>query len=150
MNRPDRNNFDENDIHKYIILIEQYADKLEGDIDDLEWHNNKLERSKDDLEEDINYLESELESFNKTFIGNGSILDEMTTDWLKQPNNWDFIKSLATQNQLENKIIKYYEADNEFATQLNSLLTSALVGRCINGIDFNEYIAKTINKEKNI
>ena len=146
MNRPDRNNFDENDIHKYIILIEQYADKLEGDIDDLEWHNNKLERSKDDLEEDINYLESELESFNKTFIGNGSILDEMTTDWLKQPNNWEFVKSLATQNQLENKIIRYYEADNEFAKQLNSLLTSALVGRCINGIDFNEYITKTINK----
>ena len=37
MNRPDRNNFDENEIHKYIILMEQYVDKLENDIDDLEY-----------------------------------------------------------------------------------------------------------------
>lgn len=146
MNRPDRNNFDENDIHKYIILMEQYADKLEGDIDDLEYDNEKLNDQIEDRESDINYLESELESFNKTFIGNGSILDEMTTDWLKQPNNWDFVKSLATQNQLENKITRYCKADKEFKKQLNSLLISALTGYCINDIDFNEYIEKTIDK----
>lgn len=143
MNRPDRNDFDENEIYKYIMLLEQYADHLESKNEDLEYLNDKLEQSKDDLEEEIYRLEDKLESFNITFIENGSILDEMTTDWLKQPNNWDFIKSLSTQNQLENKITRYCKADREFKKQLNSLLISALTGYCINDINFNEYIEKT-------
>lgn len=106
MNRPDRNNFDENEIHKYIILMEQYVDKLENDIDDLEYAYESLEDQIEDKEGDINYLESQLESSNKCFIENGSILDEMTTDWLKQPNNWDMVKSLATQNQFDNEFAK--------------------------------------------
>ena len=53
MNRPDRNNFDENEIHKYIILMEQYVDKLENDIDDLEYAYESLEDQIEDKEGDI-------------------------------------------------------------------------------------------------
>jgi hypothetical protein len=88
MNKPDRNEFDDKNIYKYVTLFEEYTDELEREID--EWREN-YECKKDDVEELLN----EIDQLKDQVVGEGSILDAMTINWLKQPNNWEIVKQMA-------------------------------------------------------
>lgn len=88
MNKPDRNEFDDKNIYKYMTLFEEYTDELEKEID--EWRENYACK-KDDVEELLN----EIDQLKDQTVGEGSILDAMTINWLRQPNNWELVKQMA-------------------------------------------------------
>lgn len=88
MNKPDRNEFDDKNIYKYMTLFEEYTDELEREID--EWRENYACK-KDDVEELLN----EIDQLKDQTVGEGSILDAMTINWLRQPNNWEIVKQMA-------------------------------------------------------
>ena len=67
MNKPNKNDFDDHEIYKYIMLLEEYIDELEDE-------NKKL---------------------RENLIKADNILDEMTIDWLKNDNNWEIVKQMA-------------------------------------------------------
>jgi hypothetical protein len=67
MNKPNKNDFDDHEIYKYIMLLEECIDELEDE-------NKKL---------------------RENLIKADSILDEMTIDWLKNDNNWEIVKQMA-------------------------------------------------------
>jgi hypothetical protein len=96
MNRPDRNDFDEKEIYKYITLLEEYADHLESENDAYGWEVNSLEMANNDLISENEELEEEIDELknSNTLYGN-SILDEMTRDWLSNENNWETVKQIA-------------------------------------------------------
>ena len=67
MNKPNKEDFDDHEIYKYIMLLEECIDELEDE-------NKKL---------------------RENLIKADSILDEMTIDWLKNDNNWEIVKQMA-------------------------------------------------------
>ena len=67
MNKPNKNDFDDHEIYKYIMLLEECIDELEDE-------NKKL---------------------RENLIKADNILDEMTIDWLKNDNNWEIVKQMA-------------------------------------------------------
>jgi hypothetical protein len=67
MNKPNKNDFDDHEIYKYIMLLEEYIDELEDE-------NKKLRNN---------------------LIKADNILDEMTIDWLRDDSNWEIIKQMA-------------------------------------------------------
>jgi peptidoglycan hydrolase CwlO-like protein len=95
MNKPNRNEFDEKDIYKYVTLFEEYTDELEREIEEwrekYEWEANDAE----ELLSEIKDLNTEISQLKDQIVGEGSILDAMTIDWLKQPNNWEIVKQMA-------------------------------------------------------
>jgi chromosome segregation ATPase len=96
MNRPDRNDFDDHEIYKYIILLEEYTDQLEEENDDLQSEVDSLESKNNRLFDEDEWLEDELEEIqNSNPIIGGSILDEMTREWLLNENNWEMVKQMA-------------------------------------------------------
>jgi len=95
MSKPNRNEFDEKDIYKYVTLFEEYTDELEREIE--EWREN-YEWEKNDTEEllsEIKDLNTEISQLKDQIVGEDNILDAMTIDWLKQPNNWEIVKQMA-------------------------------------------------------
>ena len=119
MNRPDRNDFDDHEIYKYIILLEEYTDQLEEENDDLQSEVDNLERENNRLFDGNEKLEDELEEIqNSNPIIGGSILDELTREWLSKEKNWEIVKKLATSNEFELKLIKYMNADPELAKEI--------------------------------
>jgi hypothetical protein len=67
MNKPNKNDFDDHEIYKYIMLLEECIDELEDE-------NKKLRNN---------------------LIKADNILDEMTIDWLRDDSNWEIIKQMA-------------------------------------------------------
>jgi peptidoglycan hydrolase CwlO-like protein len=95
MNKPNRNEFDEKDIYKYVTLFEEYTDELEREIEEwrekYEWEANDAE----ELLSEIKDLNTEISQLKDQIVGEDSILDAMTIDWLKQSNNWEIVKQMA-------------------------------------------------------
>ena len=119
MNRPNKNNFDDDEMYKYIILLEEYTNYLEEENDDLQLEVDTLERKNNRLFDENEKLEDELEEIqNFNPIIGGSILDEMTREWLSKEKNWEIVKKLATSNEFELKLIKYMNADPELAKEI--------------------------------
>lgn len=67
MNKPNKEDFDDHEIYKYIMLLEECIDELEDE-------NKKLRNN---------------------LIKADNILDEMTIDWLRDDSNWEIIKQMA-------------------------------------------------------
>jgi hypothetical protein len=67
MNKPNKNDFDDHEIYKYIMLLEECIDELEDE-------NKKLRNN---------------------LIKADNILDEMTIDWLRDDSNWEIIKQMT-------------------------------------------------------
>jgi hypothetical protein len=64
MNKPNKEDFDDHEIYKYIMLLEECIDELEDE-------NKKLRNN---------------------LIKADNILDEMTIDWLRDDSNWEIIE----------------------------------------------------------
>lgn len=95
MNKPNRNEFDDKNIYKYVTLFEEYTSELEREIE--EWREN-YEWEKNDTEEllsEIKDLNTEISQLKDQIVGEDNILDAMTIDWLKQSNNWEIVKQMA-------------------------------------------------------
>ena len=95
MNKPNKKDFNEQDIYKYVTLLEEYIAYLEErmknfevEILGIEIRNTRLKNEKDDLEAEIRRLK-------EYPIGGNSILDEMAIDWLRDDSNWKIIKQMA-------------------------------------------------------
>jgi hypothetical protein len=67
MNKPNKEDFDDHEIYKYIMLLEECIDELEDE-------NKKLRNN---------------------LIKADNILDEMTIDWLRDDSNWEMVKQMA-------------------------------------------------------
>jgi FtsZ-binding cell division protein ZapB len=119
MNRPNKNNFDDDEMYKYIILLEEYTNYLEEENDDLQLEVDTLERKNNRLFNENERLEDELEEIqNFSPIIRGNILDELTREWLLNKSNWEIVKKLATSNEFEPLLTKYMNADPELAKEI--------------------------------
>jgi hypothetical protein len=135
MSRPKKSDYDDNDIHEYYAMLEEY-------VDDLLIDNSRLEHEIDDLENEVSDHEDTIDGLLEIMYHRNSILDDMTRDWLSDTDNWDIVKKLATANQFDSKseLEKYAKANPKIKSDLLSLLTSIMLGVKINNIDSNEFI----------
>jgi predicted nuclease with TOPRIM domain len=142
MSRPKKSDYDDNDIHEYYAMLEEYVDDLLVDIDRLENQIDDLEEQIDDLENEVSNHEDTIDGLLEIMYHRNSILDDMTRDWLSDTDNWDIVKKLATANQFDSKseLEKYAKANPKIKSDLLSLLTSFILGVKINDIDSNEFI----------
>jgi TolA-binding protein len=142
MSRPKKSDYDDNDIHEYYAMLEEYVDDLLVDIDRLEDQIDDLEEQIDDLENEVSNNEDTIDGLLEIMYHRNSILDDMTRDWLSDTDNWDIVKKLATANQFDSKseLEKYAKANPKIKSDLLSLLTSFILGVKINDIDSNEFI----------